>query len=198
MQENEERAADLLPVGHSNTGDREDVRCLRERRTSENPQGELWYEDWAFDPTSKVSEFCVVSTSESGRDQRMLERDARDVTQATAAFAHQVTGERRTVSDPLRTSRSFFLPLVVTNAPIYTARYQPTKVSLASGEFTDEFQEISKVPWIRFQKAFTASAGSDVGDVTVFVVHSEALKDFLKTLSPSTIESPDRAPVRIR
>lgn len=87
MQEDAERDLDLLaawrhgrrcdsgslPLSHSDSG-------LDEEK-------ELFCRDWRLSPKSAESAFCVVSTSASGKDQRLLERDAQLLVHATDAYA---------------------------------------------------------------------------------------------------------------
>lgn len=171
----------LRPLGQLNTGSVLPFRCLRATPIRELKERlELFCENWDMNPASTESEFCVVSTSESGRDQRMLERDASFVVRATEAFAHDFR-ERFKTGDPL-SSTCLFLPIVVTNAPIYTARYRPIEVSLETGEFLQPAHEIERVSWVRFRKAFTSESGPDLGDRSVFVIEASSLIEFLKGL----------------
>ena len=71
------------------------------------------------------------------------------------------------------------LPVIVTNAEIYTARYEPTKVSLETGEFKEEPEDLESPPWVRFYKSFTADS---VGHRSVFVVNATSFGGFLEKL----------------
>ena len=171
----------LRPLGHSNTGHIEDFRCLRADRYDVIPrQAHLFCETWALWPKSPSSEFCIVSTSKSGRDQRLLERDASLVIGATDAFAQDVREHLRLgqgLSPPY-----LFLPVIVTNAKIYTARYKPSEVSLETGEFQESPKEIDEAPWVRFSKAFATGGGRDLGLRSLFVVSATSLGEFLDNL----------------
>jgi hypothetical protein len=193
-----ERFIFLLPVGQWNTGVSQNVRCLRVRQMPAATKGPVYCETWAVSPSSKVAEFCIVSTSESGRDQRMLEADARGVVQGSNAFAEDVADQGGAIGGGVVPKDSFIVPVIVTNGPIYTARYKPTEISLESGEFVEQPKEIDRVPWVRFQKAFTSSAVRDVGERTVFVVQAESLNDFLKAFSFLPAQTSERMSVRIR
>src|SRR6266481_2830597 len=125
----------LRPVGPMSTGKNiHTVRCLNARDIPEGKRAEIYCEDWDLTPPSTVSEFCIVSTSDSGRDQRMLERDARFVVRGTDAFAQHFVGQLPANHNPL-SAPCLFLSLIVTNSRIYTVRYQPEDVSLETGEF---------------------------------------------------------------
>ena len=184
----------LRPLGLSHTGIIHEVRCLRAKQISDSTKrAEMFCETWDLLPPSTVSEFCVVSTSDSRKDRRMLEHDARSVVRATDAFAHYFKGRFDPNRDRL-TEACLFLPLLVTNAAIYTARYRPADVSLETGEFVALPKEIEPTPWVRFRKAFTSDSGPDLGDRTVFVVQAVSLVDFLRALSPAIVQ-PDPSSV---
>ena len=68
------------------------------------------------------------------------------------------------------------LPVIVTNAKIYTARYNPTEVSLETGELKEKSEKLERVPWVRFQKSFAADK---VGERTVFLVNASSFGNFL-------------------
>ena len=87
-----------------------------------------------------------------------------------------------------------FLAVSCHDAPIYTARYRPTDVSLETGEFLAVPGEIEKAPWVRFRKAFTAASGPDLGDRSVFVIQALSLVEFLQALSPAVVQ-PDKQAV---
>jgi len=78
--------------------------------------------------------------------------------------------------------RSFFLPVLITTAPLYTLRYEPTEIPLETGSYdTLDPKEIEQIPWVRFHKTLTADAAS--GARTVFVVNSAAVPMFLDEIS---------------
>lgn len=182
----------LRPIGHSHTGQLEDFRCLHAEQIQDSTRrAEIFCEDWVICPRSTVAEFCVVSTSESGKDQRLLERDAGLLIRATEAFALDFRERFRPESQLL--APCLFLPVIVTNAPIYTARYQPNEVSLESGEFQDAPQEIESVPYVRFRKAFISDHGRDLGDRSVFVVNASSLFEFLRFVAPGPLQRPNTA-----
>jgi hypothetical protein len=69
--------------GPTSTGDVDDFRCIRvEKEILES----FPCETWKLRPKSPSCEFCIVSTSTSGKDQRLLERDASLLIRATDAF----------------------------------------------------------------------------------------------------------------
>jgi len=130
-------------------------------------------------PKSAESMFCVVSTNDSGKDQRLLERDAQRLVRGTDAYVQRYKRELR----PLYPEPdSLFVPLLVTNARLFVADYDPSDVSLDTGQFSmPPRAAISAVPWVRFRKAFT-SENKDIGDRTVFVVAATELQELLTKL----------------
>jgi hypothetical protein len=152
-------------------------------------------ENWALWPTSRCSEFCVVSTSKSGKDQRLLERDASLVVGATDAFAQDF---RERLGAVLKLSPPrLFLPVIVTNAKIYTARYKPSEVSLETGAFQEAPKEIEKEPWVRFFKAFTSGGRPELGFRSVFVVNATSLREFLDALELAPAQPQDKVRVLV-
>jgi hypothetical protein len=162
-------------------GDVNRVRCIYLTQNQDvTKRMELFCTDWWFMPKSAESAFCVVSTSESGRDQRMLERDVQRLVRGTDAYAQRrkrsfhVTG----VSEADRP----ILPVLVTNAKLFAAEYDPANVSLETGQLPmPRPATLSPVEWVRFRKGFT-SAGNDVGERTVFVVRASALAKWFEKL----------------
>jgi len=186
----------LRPLSLSHTGLVETFRCLRAKQIPDSTRRvELFCEEWAVSPKSTASEFCVVSTSTSGKDQRLLERDAGMLVRATDAFAQDFRQRFRADLDPAPSTACLFLPVIVTNAPIYTTRYRPTDVSLDTGEFSVPPREIDNVPWVRFRKAFTSDDGADLGERSVFVIHAASFTEFLKQVAPAPVQPDEKASV---
>lgn len=136
---------------------------------------------WGLAPESPEAAFCVVSTTAGGRDQRLLERDAQRLVRAADGFAQQqVMAFRGPQGEPLRP----YVPVLVTNATICSAEYDPSAVLLDSGELPQEApEEVTHTPWTRFFKSFTSAGGRDLGDRTVFVVSAASLADFLRAMT---------------
>jgi hypothetical protein len=173
----------LLPQGGLGgiirTGHVADFRCLRTTFSSmRNPVGITYEENCQIWPVSPSSEFCVVSTSDSGKDQRLLEKDASLLVRATNALAHD-DRQRSKLREGL------LLPLIVTNAKLFTACYHPSDVSLESGEFTESPKDVEQAPWVRFSKSFTADRGFD--HRSIFVVNATSLEQFLQSLEPAPV-----------
>lgn len=183
----------LRPLGHSHTGELADCRCLHAVQIQDSTKRvEIYFEEWALWPQSFQSEFCVVSTSQSGRDQRLLERDASLLIRATEAFAHNYRERFQPQHNAALHPALLFVPVIVTNASLYAARYKPSEIPLDTGEFAVPPNEIQKVPWVRFRKAFTAEGGLHLGDRTIFVVSAPQFSEFLSLLELDPAQPEDR------
>ena len=135
--------------------------------------------EWLIAPGGPESAFCVVSTSDSGKDRRLLEKDAQDLIRATDALALRSaapTTPSWTVPVPL-----LYIPILVTNAPLFTATYDPHDIPVDTGCLSQSAELLSEAPFVRFRKAFTSDEG--IGERTVFVVNSSHLAFFLESLS---------------
>jgi hypothetical protein len=171
----------LQPLHPDATGQRTVIRsrCLYVSQIQDSSKRwELFCGDWDINPESPESAFCVVATSDSGKDQRLLEKDAQLLVRGTDAFGRHLKAER---TKPLEEPDRVVVPVIVTNAKLFKANYDPNDVSLDTGQLLMLQHKISTVEWIRFRKAFTA-ANRDVGARTVFVVAATSLQTFLHDL----------------
>lgn len=179
----------LQPEGAD--GDIIRARCLNLTQVRDTTKRmELYCSGWNFSPKSAESAFCVVSTSSTGKDQRMLERDAQLLIRGTDAYARHFKREFIRKEDP--EFDRFIIPVLVTNAKLFIAEYDPGDVSLDTGQLAmPSAAKISPVSWVRFRKAFT-SGHIDLGQRTVFIVSASALTTFLNKLDHiRTIPSED-------
>ena len=161
-------------------GDIDQVRCLCLLERNEIPRGvELYFGDWRILPESFESAFCVVSTSQSGKDQRLLERDAQRLIRGTDAFGRYF---RRKLGNVQANKFTPILPVIVTNAKLNVAQYDPAKISLNTGQLARDAAEISTVNLVRFRKAFTSYAGHSLEERTVFVVNAAGFQEMLGAL----------------
>lgn len=169
----------LHPRHDGHLPETEQVRCIYTSQIKDSTQRlEVFPGVWDVAPQSAESKFCVVSTSASGRDQRMLERDARTLAKSTDAWARQ----QRDAFIPHHTEPDhLFIPLIVTNAPLFSACYNPDTVSLKVGSFST-LPSAQAVQWSRFRKSFSSDLHPDLGDRTIMVVNAESLASFLNKL----------------
>jgi hypothetical protein len=169
----------LQPTGTSQTSVIRS-RCLYVSQIQDPTKRlELFCGDWDIKPKSLESAFCVVSTSDSGKDQRLLEKDAQLLVRGTDAYGRYLKpGKKNALGEPDRV----IVPVIVTNAKLFNANYDPNDVSLDTGQLpVMPPPDISTLEWVRFRKAFTA-ANRDVGERTVFVVAAASLQRFLHDL----------------
>jgi hypothetical protein len=171
----------LLPLGGPSTGLVDEFYGVQVKYITEGGRINLYpHETWKIEPRSCSSEFCVVGSGKAGKEQgRLLERDASLLVRATDFFA---ADQRELSKLPDEELPRVLLPVIVTNAEIYTARYKPTDVSLKTGEFKEKPEELEAAPWVRFSKSFTADRGRDIGHRSVFVVNATSFEDFLEKL----------------
>jgi hypothetical protein len=141
---------------------------------------QIYSAEWQFSPASAQSAFCVVSTSTTGADSRLLERDSQLLIRATDAYAMAEKRRYEFKQMAPRLPRQPIIPMIVTNAQLFVARYEPGEVSLETGRFS-ETPPHSPVNVIRFRKSFLSHPERDLGERTVFVVNARGLAEVLKT-----------------
>jgi hypothetical protein len=170
----------LRPLGEPTTTDHiKDFRGVETNYTPTTgyPDIKHSFETWQILPMSPSCEFCVVGNSNE-RDQRLLEKDASKLVRATDALS----GDRLELSKLYENiSTGVLVPVIVTNAKIYTALYDPPNISLETAKFTSPPQIVPD-RWVRFTKSFTAEHGNDFGNRSVFVVNSTSFQEFLGAL----------------
>lgn len=81
---------------------------------------------------------------------------------------------------------------LVTNAPLYVARHEPTDIALDIGAFATPPKDVETVPWVRFRRSFPSSGRVDLGERSAFVVTAPALAEFLAELGDSMCAEPGR------
>jgi hypothetical protein len=158
------------------------ARCLYLQQIQDSTQRmELFSNDCKLAPDSVESMFCVVSTSESGKNQRLLEKDAQLLVRGTDAYALLLKQHFKVLSQ--REQNRYVVPVIVTNAPIFVAQYRPSNVSLESGQLAmPPDATIAPAELVRFRKAFTSFHGRDIGDRSVLVVAAPSLSKVLGAL----------------
>jgi hypothetical protein len=129
----------LLPLGGPTTGLVDEFCGMQVKYLTEGGRINTYpHETCKIAPKSCSSEFCVVG--KAGKEQgRLLERDASLLVRATDFFA---ADQRELSKLPDEELPRVLLPVIVTNAEIYTACYKPTDVSLKTGELKKEPEEL--------------------------------------------------------
>lgn len=162
------------------------TRCLALEIPAAPAALDLFSTEWSFKPKSQKAAFCVVGGNTSG-NKRLLEDDAQLLVRATDAFArhHLKRFPRRAEGQ----SPIPYIPILATTAELFIAEYEYADITMEAGQFDKPpTDRITKVPWVRFTKTFT-SAGADLGERTVFVVHAHSLREFLGGLA--SVYKPD-------
>lgn len=165
------------------------ARCLYLTQIQDSTKRiELFCSDWMLIPKSTESKFCVVSTSASGKDQRLLERDARLLIRGTEEYGRWLKADFKVKHVP-EIDRPI-IPLIVTNAELLVADFDTADVSLETGQLpAPSSAKLLRVPWVRLRKAFS-TGGKDLGDRTVFVVRADKLVEWLARLEFAGSENP--------
>ncbi len=148
-----------------------------------------WHEaNIQLTPPASESMFCVVS-KKGNAVLNMIERTAAELTLATESFAK----EDFMLCKPFERYYRRFLSVIVTTAELKLCEYDPSDISISSGEF--ENAEFQPLPYIRFRKQLSGrqtpslnySMSSDqiskAKENTVVVVNSNYLDDFLTNLT---------------
>lgn len=161
----------------------EDTLCLHAVQIQDSTRRmELYNSIWRLAPRSPVSEFCVATHAPSGKDSRLLERSAQMLVRGTDAFAQHRQTHFSPGADPLPVP-ALFLPVIVTNSPLYVFQYDPHTVPLGQGALLPPASALVAVPCVRFRKAFTAEHSLGHGERTVLVVSAQSLQDILGNLA---------------
>lgn len=164
------------------------TRCLHTHQIPDSTRRiELFSSEWLITPESAEAMFCVVSTSDSGKDSRLLERDAQLLIRGTEAWATWFK-EQFKEKDP-QVDR-LILPVIVTTAKLFVAEYDPSQLSLDTGTLDARTTSITPVDWVRFRKAFTSQRSSGEDDRTVFVVRAFAYQQWLEQLTAAAFPIP--------
>lgn len=143
----------------------------------------LEVQEATFLPASPEATFCVLHGDDSSR-RPLLERLTDDLLQSVEAFALE-----QLALDPIPLFR--YLPVVITNARLFTCSVDARSISLTTGELpaTAEFTE---VPFVRFRKTLWASRLTEsknsrhvayahaYRERSVIVVSSSHLEQFLQ------------------
>jgi hypothetical protein len=159
--------------------------------------GDFGWHDVPLEPSTPESSFCVVDGNDE-RSRTTFDRIATELVAATECFAHE---------DAVRMSaksggRHCYISVLVTTAKIALAQFSAAAVSLKDGKV--EVTNAHDLPFIRFRKQLSAARSAAERDAyradpdkidaikerTVFVVHVEALADFLTAFELDTAWTP--------
>jgi hypothetical protein len=108
-----------------------------------------WH-DFSFTPMSQETSFCVLK--DDSNKQTLFERIADELLPAMEAIGIEEMTLMGDTSLALRDTMCY-LPIVVTNASLYTANFDPATLDMKSGRFPVGACEFKEVPCIRFRKS---------------------------------------------
>lgn len=183
----------LTPRDYS--GEKRRISALCTCKEAEDTKAFIGWCDFDFVPVTPEAAYCVFR----GQDEKkpMLERIADDLMPAVEAIGYEEMtskSSRRLLNGEWR----LFLPLIVTNATLYTGTFDADRVSMANGRLSEGTCEFKPVPFVRFRKSLvTHYSGNDTGhehrsmigktglakERTILVINSSALADSLKLLN---------------
>lgn len=133
-------------------------------------------------PTTYNSMFCVTRSSSSNR---LLESDVQPLVRASEAYALDRYKNFRPQQHQAKSVPC--VPVLITNAPLFVARYRPGEVSLESGVYEARTEHLSPIKLIRFYKQFTTTFDIEARVRTVFVAHTSAIVELLKGLGSADV-----------
>jgi hypothetical protein len=159
---------------------------------SESSFSRFGWHELSVKPISYETCFCAVPGQDT-KSRPMLERVAVEVASSTYALA---VSEAQLLSNQYSRGLRFYLNAIVTTASLQLCTYDPSQISLATGDVGDgvSFQE---VPFIRFRKQLGAPPLKEQPKVsdrrsleriisesesTIFVINAQYLSDFLSQL----------------
>ena len=164
----------LRPLGLQNTGRVSEFRCVHYYSST----GNNWYKQLDLAPESYQSELCVASREK----RRIIEPEVRSLVQAADEVARHIQHQRQPLFEYAVDRGLVIVPVYVTNSPLYSVRYRPESISLATGELALDDVEPEEVNVLRFRKAFGTAESLLDAERSVFVVRTESLADFVREL----------------
>ena len=194
----------LTPDGSSSSSSRLSAFCIDQGTHEAEDEGSAtdmyWWHNADFLPASPEARFCVMKD----QDERnpMLERIADGLLPAVEAVGLEYLSLNSRAKG--RGKRQLFLPVIVTNAALWTAEFDPSNVSMKSGELKADKCNFTSVPFIRFRKSLSTHypgylthsirqnqdgdslvQAAKGNERTILVINSLAISETLKELTIS-------------
>ena len=179
----------LTPHGHTSEQTRLSV-LYTSLRVATSP--DLGWSDFYFDPASPEAAYCLVHSQDEKNP--LLERITDGLLPSVESIGHKDLSLKPEIDYEPR----LFVPLIVTNAALYTAEFDPEEVDMTSGRLPEGKCTFKEVPLIRFRKSLTShyprmdrrqprdrgalSLRSAENERTVLVANSASLTETLKSL----------------
>ncbi len=191
----------LMPRDYA--GDKRRISALCTNKKDRDAKAYLGWCDFDFDPVSPEASYCVFRTQDEKNP--LLER----IADALLPAAEAVGFEEMSLKSAGNLSSAewrLFMPLIVTNATLFTGTFDADQVSMAGGRLAEGTCEFKPVPFVRFRKSLAThypgtgiryghqsplGRASLAKERTVLVIHAPALADSLKRLK--TAETNDAA-----
>jgi hypothetical protein len=129
---------------------------------------------WDHLPLTRQARFAVSSPR---NDDHIIEKDIQHLIKGSLWCAcKRWTKQREGVSS------SPIIPIYITTAKLYTNVFSTKNVGLHDGILDQQDQNREEVKYVRFTKTFLAHPSAHVGELTAFIVNTEALPEFLRSL----------------
>jgi len=183
----------LIPRGHEREQARVSTLCTMKTKTSAGTPEFLGWSDFDFTPGSPEAAYCLIHSQDEKNP--MLERITDSLLPSVESVGHKDVALKSEV-DYLCDYR-LFVPLIVTNATLYAAEFDPEEVDMTTGRLPEGKCTFKEVPLIRFRKSLTSHypradrLPRDRGPLslrvlenerTVLVANSASLTESLKSL----------------
>jgi hypothetical protein len=128
-----------------------------------------------FEPKSYEASICIPVDVDNPKE--ILERELSSLVRG----CHEYTSSRyRSLIDVADGFIDIFMPVFVTNSPLYALRFDAEKVSVEDGQYDFEADDLQQVPWVRFRKSLMADGSTISDERTVFIVEGKHFKQFLE------------------
>lgn len=177
-----------------------ETRCLLTTHEGSDEFPQVSYPDALIFPGSPESDSCTLRGQGNKSATELIEREATNLIRASECIAAEYAIARARAGKhgypPL-----YVVPVIVTNAPLSTIRFDPNDVSLDTGTLPSEMGEVRTVPMVRFRKSLvhratpgylpvSLSGANQDRERTVLIMHAPTLTDTLENLEV-TYNKPD-------
>lgn len=134
----------------------------------------------ATDNESRESMYCVICGDQE-KGGRLIEREAQPLIQGTEQYAID------RVHDYKQAGTTVCIPVLCTTAQLFVAEYDPAMISLQDGVYKAAEDHLTRVPYIRFTKQFSADSPDVTRNRTVVVVQATELSNLLGGLTRANV-----------
>jgi len=145
------------------------------------------WSDFKVTPPSPEAMFCVVR-GQGEKEVPMLERLASRLILSAEALSNQDLEIKRSLE---RSKARVFIPMIITNAELYTCSFDPALIDLQTGMIDET--EFEPVPLVRFRKSLSSAIHQRTrprslqdlniaNDRTVLVMNSQHMAEGFKEL----------------